>query len=106
MSHIHFSVPPYSPIAGVAVRTPYGHSNWPHYIVLYHPNCSARSETSVAVSSAHTPLVFLVDGVLRCRRCPLPFGIIPCPLPPLFRQSVHFRSEERRVGKECRSRWA
>ena len=46
--------------------------------------------SSVAVSSAHPPLVFLVDGLLRCRRCPLPFGVIPCPLPPLFRQSVHF----------------
>src|ERR1035441_3281719 len=46
--------------------------------------------SSVAVSSAHPPLVFLVDGLLRCRRCPLPFGVIPCPLPPLLRQSVHF----------------
>src|ERR1017187_4267902 len=46
--------------------------------------------SSVAVSSAHPPLVFLVDGLLRCRRCPLPLGVIPCPLPPLFRHSVHF----------------
>src|SRR5271157_3077252 len=30
----------------------------------------------------------------------------PADQPPLFQQLAHLRSEERRVGKECRSRWS
>src|SRR2546426_8375218 len=45
----------------------------------------------------HVELQERVDGSVG--------AALPCPLPQV-RASSRLRSEERRVGKECRSRWA
>src|ERR1039458_7393519 len=47
-------------------------------------------------------------GVVRIRRCGQQLGCYPefFQEPPTERNQVIMRSEERRVGKECRSRWA
>src|SRR2546430_5944348 len=61
---------------------------------------SGQSEVSLAFDSRTQPATCLLDGVLEG-----PLSLVE-ELVEVLEFSVTLRSEERRVGKECRSRWS
>src|SRR3712207_9254903 len=61
--------------------------------------------TVFVMLSASNRLPVILTTILPCRNSPkLP--ITACVALTVTPESVHLRSEERRVGKECRSRWS
>src|SRR5256885_10567729 len=66
--------------------------------------CTKRARGSAA-SSASIPAIEARTRA-RLRSCPLPVSGATNRPPSVAAQAKKLRSEERRVGKECRSRWS
>src|SRR2546430_14947572 len=70
------------------------------------PRCHARYPLAPSHDCSPTMMVLLVPSGMPSKRVSTTGERMPCLAYPPWPPPERMRSEERRVGKECRSRWS